>query len=196
MLTENVSPLIPVFFNKAGVSLRKLSGLIDDLLNVSRLEKGQLILNISTFNVYDTVKEHVENMQFAGTSTEAITISGNQNIYVAADKYRIEQVLTNLLNNAVKYSPPSSQIHITIEQPDGANDIKIAIQDFGIGIPADKQEHLFDRYYRVDYSSNQYTGIGLGLYISSEIIKRHKGQIGVNSEVGKGSTFWFTLPGE
>lgn len=93
--TENVSPLVPVFFNKAGVSLRKLSGLIDDLLNVSRLEKGQLTLNISTFNVYDTVKEHVENMQFAGTSTEAITISGNQNVCAAADKYRIEQVLTN-----------------------------------------------------------------------------------------------------
>jgi len=194
--TEYVSPLVPVFLNKAGISLRKLSGLIDDLLNVSRLEKGQLILNISTFNVYETVKEHVENMQFTGTSTEAITISGNQDVCIAADKYRIEQVLTNLLNNAVKYSPPSSKIHITIAQPDGANAVKIAIRDFGIGIPTDKQEHLFDRYYRVDYSSNQYTGIGLGLYISSEIIKRHKGQIGVHSEVGKGSTFWFTLPRE
>src|SRR4051812_161716 len=194
IVNEKVSPMIPVFLNKAGISLRKLSGLIDDLLNVSRLEKGQLILNTSTFNIYETVKENVDNMQFTGISTEAITISGNQNIYIAADKYRIEQVLTNLLNNAVKYSPAFSKINITIVKTDDANDIKVSIQDFGIGIPADKQEHLFDRYYRVDYSSNQYTGIGLGLYISSEIIKKHKGQIGVNSEWGEGSTFWFTLP--
>ncbi len=193
MTTDHNSPLIPVFLNKAGISLHKLTSLIDDLLNVSRLEKGQLILNKSTFNVYDAVQENVENMQFAGTNIASINITGNKEVWVSADKYRIEQVLTNLLNNAVKYSPPSSKINICIE-PATTNDIRISIQDYGIGIPADKQERLFDRYFRVDYSGNQYSGLGLGLYISSEIIKKHNGKIGVNSEVNHGSTFWFTLP--
>ncbi len=185
--------MLPVFLSKARISLHKLTGLIDDLLNVSRLEKGQLILNLSSFNMYEAVQENVENMQFAGTNTDTITVNGNRDLIVLADKYRIEQVVTNLLTNAVKYSPPSSVINIQIEAS-GTEEIKVSVTDYGIGIPEDKQAQLFDRYYRVDYSGNQYSGLGLGLYISSEIIKKHKGQIGVNSQLGRGSTFWFTLP--
>ena len=195
MAIDKNSPMIPAFLTKAGFSLRKLSGLIDDLLNVSRLEKGQLVLNKSLFNMYETVKENVDNLQFTGTNIEFITVSGNPDAVVTADKYGIEQVLTNLLTNAVKYSPPNSKINITVANNE-AGHIKVSVQDFGIGIPADKQGQLFDRYYRVDYSSNQYTGLGLGLYISSEIIKKHNGKIGVDSCSGEGSTFWFTLPVE
>ncbi len=190
---EKDSPLVPVFLNKANISLSKLSGLIDDLLNVSRLEKGQLVLKKSFFNVYDVVKENADNLQFVNKTIEAVTISGEQDVCIMADKYRIEQVLTNLLNNAVKYSPPPQRIYLTIELCN-TNSVKVSVQDFGIGIPAEKQEQLFDRYYRVDYSGNQYSGLGLGLYISNEIIIKHNGQIGVESEFGKGSTFWFALP--
>jgi signal transduction histidine kinase len=92
----------------------------------------------------------------------------------------------------VKYAPLSKVIHIKIEKLTGAT--RISVTDSGPGIPPNKQEYLFDRYFRVDSSGPQYSGLGLGLYINAEIIKRHGGEIGVISDVGKGSTFWFTLP--
>ncbi|MDQ2752316.1 MAG: ATP-binding protein, partial [Bacteroidota bacterium] len=191
--TEKESPMLPLFLAKASTSLVKLSGLTDDLLNVSRLEKGQLVLNKASFNVYEMVKENAENLQFVNQNMEAITINGDRDICVIADRYRIEQVLDNLLTNAIKYSPSSSRIHITIErfEPDS---VKVSVQDFGIGIPEEKQQQLFNRYYRVDYSSNQYSGLGLGLYISNGIILKHDGTMGVHSRAAQGSTFWFTLP--
>ena len=193
MTTEKESPMIPVFLKKANTSLLKLSGLIDDLLNVSRLEKGQMVLNLSQFNMYDIVKEIVENLQLENKNSRAITVSGNKDVLVTADRYRIEQVLANLINNALKYSPTGSPVAVSTEfwQNDS---VKVSVQDFGIGISEDKKAQLFDRYFQVDYSGSNYSGLGLGLYISSEIISRHAGQIGVNSELGKGSTFWFTLP--
>jgi signal transduction histidine kinase len=105
---------------------------------------------------------------------------------------RIDQVVVNLVNNAVKYAPDQKEIYLVVEDLD--DKIKISVRDTGPGIPEDKVAHLFDRYYRVDYSGAQYSGLGLGLYISAEIIKKHGGEIGVDTEVGKGSTFWFTVP--
>ena len=109
-----------------------------------------------------------------------------------ADRNRIEQVLINLVSNAIKYSPDSDKVVINIERTkDG---VKIAVTDFGIGIPGNKIPFLFDRFYRVDDASQRYAGLGLGLYISSEIVKRHNSHIYIESEEGKGSTFWFLLP--
>lgn len=113
-------------------------------------------------------------------------------IKVYADAARIDQVVINFINNAIKYAPESKEIRICIEKVN--NMAKVSVIDKGPGIPLEKLRHLFDRYYRADSSGSQYTGLGLGLYISSEIIKKHNGTIGVDSEVGKGSTFWFTLP--
>lgn len=192
MTTEKESPLVPVFLNKANASLQKLSGLIDDLLNVSRIEKGQLELNKSQFNIYEMVRENVESLQLINKQLE-INISGVQDVFIVADRYRIEQVLANMLNNAIKYSPSSFRIDIGIELTD-SNSVKVLVRDYGIGIPEEKQQNLFDRYFRVDYSGNQYSGLGLGLYISNSIIMKHNGTIGVHSHPGKGSTFWFTLP--
>ena len=190
--TEKDSPLVPVFLDKANMSLQRLSSLIDDLLNVSRIEKGQLVLKKTLFNVYEMVKENAEGVQMINKKLE-ITISGVQDVSIMADRYRVEQVLANMLNNAIKYAPSSMRINIAIELAE-PNRVKVSIRDYGIGIPQEKQEHLFDRYYRVDYSGNQYSGLGLGLYISNDIITKHNGTIGVNSQPGNGSTFWFTLP--
>ena len=96
------------------------------------------------------------------------------------------------VNNAVKYAPHSKEILIRIEKVN--NMAKVSVIDKSPGISPEKIPHLFDRYYRVDSSGSQYSGLGLGHYISAEIIKKHSGEIGVDSELGKGSTFWFTLP--
>jgi len=98
----------------------------------------------------------------------------------------------NFVSNAMKYAPDGENIKIKAVEEE--NDISISVIDSGPGIDAEKVQHLFDRYYRVDSTGNQYSGIGLGLYISAEIIKKHGGKIGVRSERGKGSEFWFSLP--
>ena len=111
---------------------------------------------------------------------------------VCADAGRIDQIMINFVNNAIKYAPGSKEIRIKVERL--GNLAKVSVIDKGPGIPPEQLPYLFDRYYRVDSSGSQYSGLGLGLYISSEIIKKHDGQIGVESEIGKGSVFWFTLP--
>ncbi|MBC8112507.1 MAG: ATP-binding protein, partial [Verrucomicrobia bacterium] len=122
----------------------------------------------------------------------SIKTEGDMQVKVYADAARIDQVVINFVNNAVKYASGSKEIRICIEKVDDM--AKVSVIDKGQGIPKEKLLHLFDRFYRVDSSGSQYSGLGLGLYISSEIIKKHNGQIGVESELGKGSTFWFTLP--
>jgi signal transduction histidine kinase len=109
-----------------------------------------------------------------------------------ADEHRIEQVLVNFVNNAVKYAPDSRQIDLTVSKVE--NNVKVSVKDYGPGIPEENIPHLFDRYWRASHSGKKYTGLGLGLYICAEIIARHDGKIGVESTIGQGSTFWFTLP--
>ncbi|MGY0041231.1 sensor histidine kinase [Pedobacter sp. NJ-S-72] len=121
-----------------------------------------------------------------------LIVQGDASIEVFADENRIDQVVVNFVNNAVKYAPDSKNIYMIIEKEHGIT--KVSIKDGGPGIPEEKRVHLFDRYYRSDYEGGQYSGLGLGLYICSEIIKRHGGNIGVDSEIGQGSSFWFTIP--
>lgn len=109
-----------------------------------------------------------------------------------ADRHKIDQILVNLINNAVKYAPDSEEIIISLERLE--NSTKISVIDRGQGIPPKDVAHLFDRYYQVEKGEKENSGLGLGLYISSEIIKKHGDEIGVKSIIGKGSTFWFTLP--
>jgi signal transduction histidine kinase len=112
---------------------------------------------------------------------------------VNADQQKIEQVLVNLVNNAVKYAPESAEIVIQVEE-DLKDWVKVSVKDRGKGISAKNTPNLFDRYYRVNNNGNENSGLGLGLYISAEIIRRHGGEMGVISEMGQGSTFWFTVP--
>ena len=108
-----------------------------------------------------------------------------------ADRLKIGSVLSNLLSNAVKYSPHAKLVNVTCETI--GNEVKICVIDEGIGISKEHIEHLFDRYYRVETKS-QISGFGIGLYLSAEVINRHNGKIWAESELGKGSTFCFTLP--
>jgi PAS domain S-box-containing protein len=188
--TQPQSEKIAVFLNKANVSLAKMQQLIDSLLNVSKITAGQLELNKTHFRVADLINDCCDHIRLLGT--HELILTGDKELEVYADKERIDQVVVNFVNNAVKYAPESFKILLHIEK---LNDVaKISVQDFGRGILPEKIPHLFERYYRVDATGVQYSGLGLGLYISSEIVERHGGNIGVDSVLGKGSTFWFTLP--
>ncbi len=173
---------------QASRNAKKINTLIDDLLNVKRLTEGQLALNLQRVNVRRMIQECIDAI-FADTSPD-ITVSADDSLEIFADEHRIGQVLTNFINNAVKYSPLSP---IRVDAQPTEAKIKISVADQGPGIASDKLPRLFERYYRADHSGKEYSGLGLGLYISAEIISRHGGKIGVDSEPGKGSVFWFTI---
>ncbi len=172
-------------------SLEKLSHLITDLLDTSRIDQGHFKLNKQPFALSelfdDCCSTHIQN------SDLNITIEGDDSLIVEADNQQIGQVMTNLITNAIKYAPDSDEIIIKIEKLND-QEVKITVKDKGPGIPQEKLIHLFERYYRTDYQGQKFTGLGLGLYISADIIKNHGGRIGVESDFGNGSEFWFTLP--
>ena len=190
-MKDNPSPvMLPNLIGQANKSLDKVSVLIQDLLNANKINEGQLHLNQKQFVISKVIEDCCHNVRTQGIYT--IRTEGDIDIEVFADEGRIDQVVINFVNNAVKYASHSKEILIKIEK---VNDMaKVSVIDRGPGISPEKIPHLFDRYYRVDSSGSQYSGLGLGLYISAEIIKKHSGEIGVDSELGKGSTFWFTLP--
>jgi PAS domain S-box-containing protein len=167
----------------------RLVRLVDDLLSTTKLEQGQLSLNKSVFilpDITDAISSHLPL-----DDKSRLVFMGDQNIELYGDEHKIEQVLVNLIDNAIKYAPMSKEIVVQVEQIQGFS--KISVIDTGPGIPSENIPKLFDRYYRLE--QNRYTaGLGLGLYISAEIITRHGGDINVESIPDKGSTFWFTLP--
>ncbi|HEY0899599.1 MAG TPA: HAMP domain-containing sensor histidine kinase, partial [Sphingobacteriaceae bacterium] len=184
------SPMLPNLINQASASLNKVSLLINDLLNASKVMEGQLVLNKTEFVVAELIEDSIFHAKAAGNID--VQIEGDMDVKVFADAHRIDQVIVNFVNNAIKYAPDSKVLRIAIERTEqGA---KVSVIDQGAGIPEEKLSHLFNRYYRADEKGQPYSGIGLGLYICSEIIKRHHGKVGVESEVGKGSTFWFIIP--
>jgi len=179
------------FVDKAARQVNKLTDIIHELLDVTRIQAGKIELHQTAFDLVELVKECVEQCK-REDGDQNIEINSNETTIVHADRNRIEQVITNLLTNAIKYSPGDEQITVTIERLDNSL-VKVSVKDKGIGIPADKIDNIFDRFYRVENNSPHLSGLGLGLYISSEIIKRHGREIGVESSPGKGSDFWFTL---
>ncbi|NEU07404.1 PAS domain-containing sensor histidine kinase [Flavihumibacter sp. R14] len=178
------------FMDKANTSLAKMQHLVESLLNVSRMTADQMHLHKTHFKAADLVNECCEHLRAAGNYD--LILTGDTGLEFYGDKDRLDQVLVNFVNNAVKYAVHSRKIVIHLSADAGT--VKLSVRDFGNGIPAEKLPHLFERYYRVDSNGAQYSGLGLGLYISADIIKRHGGKIGVISKPGEGSTFWFTLP--
>ncbi|MBA3723388.1 MAG: helix-turn-helix domain-containing protein [Candidatus Levybacteria bacterium] len=177
---------------KMDTQLDKLSVLIGDLLDVTKIEAGNLKLHEEWFDFNEVVGEIIEQTQLI-TEKHTIVKKLAQSKTIYGDRDRIGQVLINLISNAIKYSPRSDKIIVTTKAT--KNTVIACVQDFGIGIPKDKQEKVFERFYRAeDKSIETYPGMGLGLYISSEIIKRQGGKIWVESEQGKGSIFCFSLP--
>ena len=184
------SSVVPKLIEQSGRSMDKITVLVDDLLNVSRMNEGQIMLNKSVFKAWDLLNDCCSHIRAEGKYE--LILEGDEELMVYADEHRADQVVVNLVSNAVKYAPDSINIYLRVEKE--GDMAKISVHDNGPGIETEKLKHLFDRYYRADTSGQQVSGLGLGLYICAEIISRHGGKIGVDSELGKGSTFWFTLP--
>jgi two-component system CheB/CheR fusion protein len=178
------------FVEKGVRQVNKLVELINDLLDVTKIQSGKLELHKTHFILCELIDECCEEQTVS--STHKLIVECDKGIEVFADRNRLEQVLVNLLSNAIKYSPGAQKAVIKVSKV--KEGVKIAITDFGIGIPKEEQQYLFDRFYRVDEKSQKFTGLGLGLFICAEIIRQHKSRIHIDSEKDKGSTFWFVLP--
>ena len=179
------------FAVKASEHLLRLERLISDLLDVSKINAGKLTYNESNFDFHEMVEESIKSMRHS-TPIHQLLLEHSDSFEFAGDKYRIEQVIYNLVSNAIKYSPDADKVIIRSSLHN--NNIFFSVTDFGIGIDAEDVEKIMDRYYRVDETSMRFQGLGLGLFISNEILKRHKGQLWIESIKGQGSTFYFQMP--
>jgi signal transduction histidine kinase/FixJ family two-component response regulator len=194
LLQRTIEPGNPtaMYVERTLHQIHKLDTLIADLLDISKIESGKMKLEMKNFDLGKMVDNTVDMIYQTYPGYEFIR-EGTMQVNVVGDETRLEQVLQNFLSNAVKYSPVNKKVIIHSELlPD--NRAKIGIQDFGIGIPKEEQQLVFDKFYRTAESSNNFQGLGLGLYISADILQRHNADFGVDSEPGKGSTFYFTLP--
>lgn len=184
------SAMLPKLIEQSSKSVKKISSLIDRLLKVSHNNETFLELNKTRFDLTEIINSCRNHIRVYGEYT--LEVIGNERTEIYADEHAIDQVIVNLVNNAVKYASRSSAITLRIQEL--TNFVKISIEDQGEGISPDKIPHLFKRYFQGRTSGFNNSGLGLGLFIAADIIKRHGGQIGVESERGIGSTFWFTLP--
>ncbi|MDQ1150385.1 ATP-binding protein [Sphingobacterium zeae] len=187
---KSADATISKLIDMSGVSIKKITALVDDLLNMHRISLGQLKLNRIPISAAKLINSCFQDINIIGK--HQLNLVGDLDALINADEQRIEQVISNLINNAIKYGPESYKIDVRIEN--NADCIKIHVRDYGEGIAPELQHQIFERYYRVYPDGKKYSGLGLGLYISAEIVRRHGGEIGVDSTPGEGSDFWFTIP--
>lgn len=177
--------------HKVQNQIEKLNLLVADLLDISKIESGKLKLNRTNFS-FDDLLEHVVDELQQNNPTLKIVKRGQIDRGVFGDEMRLEQVITNFTTNAIKYAPEGKEIHITSELR--GDQVYFAVRDFGIGMSKEHEQKVFEKFYRIEETSERFQGLGIGLYICQEIIERHHGKIGVCSTLGEGSTFYFNIP--
>ncbi len=181
------------FVDRTLVQVNKLDDLINDLLDISKIENGKLKFDVQPIRFDDLLSATLEMLKQIYPGVLIQQPAQNTNAVIAGNAVRLEQVIINFISNAVKYSPKSSQIEVIARVLPG-NQLYFGVKDWGIGISAENQVHVFGKFYRVSEASLHASGLGIGLYICSEILKRHNADFGVESEPGKGSLFYFKLP--
>ncbi|MFD2581949.1 PAS domain S-box protein [Pedobacter vanadiisoli] len=188
MVTEGLGKK---FLEKSIHQLEKLNRLVNDLFDISKVQAGKMQFFFEHFDLGELLEEVCDTFrQSMPGRTFACNLENDLLIY--GDKMRLEQVIINLINNAVKYAPNSSQVNILAVKNHTEN--VISVTDYGIGISKADQQNIFSQFYRVRDRDQHVSGLGLGLFITKEIVERHKGRIWVESERGKGATFIFTIP--
>jgi len=177
---------------RMSTQVNKLTTLIQDLLDISRIQQGKLMYDESFFDFNELVKEVIGDMERT-TITHAIESHFDSVEKIYGDKNKLSQVINNLISNAIKYSPKATRIVVKTSPQN--NGVQLSVQDFGIGISAKEQQHVFEQFYRVTGDSQStFPGMGIGLYICSEIIKSLGGKIWVESAINEGSVFYIWLP--
>ncbi len=190
-LPEAINEKFKTILNKTALHIERLNNLISELLDVSKIQTGNIELHQEVFDFDKLVHETVESIQVA-TKSHNIIIKGSAANSYSGDESHIIQVINNLLSNAIKYSPESTEVLVYLSRV--SNYIKFSVTDYGMGINVEDQKKIFDRFYRVGDIQQKFPGMGIGLYICDQIIKKHNGTLWVESELGKGATFNFTLP--
>lgn len=176
--------------DRTAKSTERLMNIINDYFSNSTRQDDKLNSRRQTFRLDELIFEIADNIQTIAFSHQ-INLAPVDEVTVEADRQSISQVLSNLLTNAIKYSPDHNSVDLQLTTT--ATEAKVIVRDYGMGIPAKDLPRLFGKKFRVNYDT-EISGSGMGLYICKEIIDRHRGSIGVESTEGKGSTFYFTLP--
>jgi PAS domain S-box-containing protein len=192
MYKDDTNPMLTGSLATINKHISKLTKLIADLLDVTKIESGSLHLTKADFNINELIEEIIEDIQMT-TTTHKIIFNPDTETSIVADRDRISQVLINLLVNAIKYSRGAEQVIVTTRLL--PNELIVSVQDFGIGIDPGDQDNIFERFYRVQGNYEKtFPGLGIGLFIVREIISNHHGRIWVESKKNKGSIFHFSLP--
>lgn len=176
----------------------RMLAMIEQLLDLQKIETGQFSLEISRFDLTELARRVAENLQLTATGHK-VAFRGEDGLMVQADKRRIEEVLSNLLENAAKFSPAGSRIDVAVKRTSGSeadgDEALVSVADQGVGISLQDLARVFERFYQGRGTFHRgHVGLGLGLYIAREIVERHQGRVWAESVEGKGSTFYFTLP--
>ncbi len=189
-LSGNASEIL----NLTNINSDRLSKLLDDLLDISQIEKGSLRINMTDVSLKPLISEVLSTLLLDAQSRRiSLVQKGTEGVAAKADVDRLKEVFTNLVSNAVKYTPEGGKV--TVEVKKEGSFAKVLVSDNGIGIGEEEQKHLFEKFYRVSNEKTEAVkGSGLGLFIAKQLVEKMGGEIGVISTVGQGTTFYFTLP--
>lgn len=188
---DNFPPVFATYLGKANIVADKLQHLVEDLLDVSKINAGRLDYTMDSINLRALVDSCVESSRLVYSEFD-FELDNKDDYIIKANAERIEQVMANILNNAVKYSRGDKRV--IIETKKNGDRVRVSVTDFGIGLDENQKKKIFERFYRAEDKRYMINGLGMGLYICAQIIDTHGGTIGVESEPGKGSTFYFELP--
>lgn len=190
--TEAGQPVTTEEVDKSLRSLRQLTDLINDLLDATRIAHGRLEVHETPVPLNQLVRETADAFRDASAHHTLSVEIPEELIWVRADRQRLGQVVSNLLDNAIKYSPAGGTIRLEVHP--ASDSVELTVSDQGVGIPPEAQEKLFQRFHRAPGVERSFGGLGLGLYISRDIVERHGGRIWVESAPGLGSTFHVRIP--
>jgi PAS domain S-box-containing protein len=190
--TRNENAVTHTLIEKQLSSVSTLSALISDLLDASRIQSHSFSYKYSSFEVQKLITDTTETVCNTHKFCKIRCNDRAKSVKLYADRMRIQQVLINILNNAIKYGERGKEIILKTREEKG--NVIISVQDFGIGIPQHEQNRVFERFYRASYTMERYSGLGIGLYLSKQIVQYHGGDIWFESNEGKGSTFYVRLP--
>jgi PAS domain S-box-containing protein len=191
MPPESASEKYLTTLDKVGTYVDRLNNLITELLDTSKIRSGNIEVHNEPFTIDKTIRDTVESLSLA-TPNYNIVLSGATDAVILGDELQISQVINNLISNAIKYSPGAEKVDVHVSRV--GDFVKVSVIDYGMGISPQDKKKIFERFFRARDIQKKFPGLGIGLYISHEIVANHKGTLWVESEIGKGSTFSFTLP--